>query len=128
MHARRILGLLLVAGPLTVMSAGCARKSPEAGPGPAASATSAVAADAIYSGGPVVTVNDAQPEAEAVAVKDGRIVAVGTAAELDKFKGPETRLVELGGHTLVPGFIDGHTTWVYSLAIGVGFRDLSSVS
>jgi hypothetical protein len=67
------------------------------------------AADAIYTGGDIVTVNDAQPTAEAVAVKDGRILAVGTRAEVEAaHKGAATRVVELAGRTLVPGFVDGH--------------------
>ena len=40
-------------------------------------------ADAIYTGGPIVTVNDAQPSAEALAVKDGKILAVGARAEVE---------------------------------------------
>ena len=65
-------------------------------------------ADTIYTGGPVITVNDAQPEAEAIAVKDGRILAVGTQAKVLRFKGDTTRIVDLGGKTLLPGFIDAH--------------------
>ncbi len=66
-------------------------------------------ADAIWSGGPIVTVNDAQPSAEAVAVRGGRIVGVGTLADVERrFRGPRTARVDLKGRTLVPGFIDGH--------------------
>jgi len=69
----------------------------------------AIVADAIYAGGPIVTVNDVQPDAEALAVKDGRIVAVGPKAEVEKaHKGQTTKLVDLGGRTLAPGFVDGH--------------------
>ena len=72
-------------------------------------AQSSMVADAIYAGGNIVTVNDAQPTAEAVAVKDGKIVAVGTRADVEKaHKGPATRAVDLAGRTLVPGFVDGH--------------------
>jgi len=65
-------------------------------------------ADLIYSGGPIVTVNELQPSAEAVAVRGGRIVAVGYRDEVMKLKGPKTRLVEMGGKTLAPGFVDPH--------------------
>ena len=65
-------------------------------------------ADAIYSGGPIITMNDAAPRAEAVAVKDGKIIAVGTKAELEKFKAAGTTAIDLAGKTLLPGFIDGH--------------------
>jgi predicted amidohydrolase YtcJ len=79
-------------------------------PGPA------VVADAIYAGGPILTVNDAQPAAEALAVKDGRIVAVGSRADIDQaHKGAATRLIDLEGRTLAPGFVDGH---VHFLGLG----------
>lgn len=68
-----------------------------------------VVADAIYVGGPIVTMNDAQPSAEALAVKDGKILAVGQRGETEKaHKGVATKTVDLGGRTLAPGFIDGH--------------------
>lgn len=82
------------------------------------SATSANAADAIYFGGDIVTVNDAQPTAEAVAVKDGKIVAVGTLAELTAAsKGAGTRMVDLKGKTLLPGFIDPHSHFMNGMAM-----------
>lgn len=65
-------------------------------------------ADTIYSGGPLLTMNDAMPRAEAVAVKDRRIIAVGSLAEVMKFKGNDTRMFDLGGRTLLPGFVDPH--------------------
>ena len=66
-------------------------------------------ADRIIHGGPIVTVNPRQPSADAVAVADGRIVAVGTKADVLRLAGPRTQLTDLGGRTLVPGFIDGHS-------------------
>jgi predicted amidohydrolase YtcJ len=75
----------------------------------AASAALAQPADAIWHGGPIVTVNDAQPSAEAVAVRGGRIVAVGSLADVERrFRSPKTERVDLKGRTLLPGFIDGH--------------------
>jgi len=69
----------------------------------------AVVADAIYIGGSIVTVNDAQPDAEALAIKDGTILAVGARAGIEEaHKGSTTRMVDLAGRTLMPGFIDGH--------------------
>ncbi|MEE4186435.1 MAG: amidohydrolase [Gammaproteobacteria bacterium] len=65
-------------------------------------------ADSIYSNGTVITMVDAQPLAEAVAVRDGKIMAVGSAAELAALAGPDTRNVDLGGKTLLPGFVDSH--------------------
>ncbi len=67
--------------------------------------TAAAAADTIYVGGDIVTVNDAQPTVEALAVKDGRILAVGARADLEKaHRGEATKVVDLAGKTLLPGF------------------------
>ncbi|WP_218944076.1 amidohydrolase [Marinobacter changyiensis] len=65
-------------------------------------------ADTIYQGGPVITINDAQPSAEAVAVKDGIIIAVGTQGQIQRLKGPQTKVHDLQGKTLLPGFVDSH--------------------
>lgn len=74
-------------------------------------------ADTIFRHADVVTVADAVPSAEAVAVKDGHILAVGTDAEVMAHAGPETRVVDLGGRTLVPGFVDGHSHFMNALQI-----------
>jgi predicted amidohydrolase YtcJ len=65
-------------------------------------------AEAIYSGGPILTMNDAQPTAEAVAVRGGRILAVGSRAEVEATRGPGTRSVNLEGRAMLPGFVDPH--------------------
>lgn len=65
-------------------------------------------ADSIWSGGPILTMNDKAMRAEAVAVAGGRIVAVGSRSEVMKHKGPNTQLLDLKGQTLVPGFVDAH--------------------
>jgi predicted amidohydrolase YtcJ len=97
-------GRLAMAGLLTGLVAGCA-SSPDRALAPAP----VVVADTIFAGGDIVTVNDAQPTAEAVAVKDGRILAVGTRAEIERtHRGATTKTVDLASKTLVPGFIDGH--------------------
>jgi hypothetical protein len=50
-------------------------------------------ADAIYFGGPIITINDAQPNADAVAIKDGKILVVGSRAEIEKsHKGATTQM------------------------------------
>jgi predicted amidohydrolase YtcJ len=71
-------------------------------------AASAATADAIYSGGPIITMSDAAPRAQAIAIKDGKILAVGTIAEVEKFKSADTQSIDLAGKALLPGFIDGH--------------------
>ena len=65
-------------------------------------------ADTIYLGGPILTINDAQPSAEAVAVKDGRILAVGDLAAVSAHQGAETASFDLKGRAMLPGFVDSH--------------------
>ena len=65
-------------------------------------------AASIYTGGTIVTVNDAQPTAGAIAVMDGKILAVGAPDEILRMKGAATQVVDLGGKTMLPGFIDAH--------------------
>jgi predicted amidohydrolase YtcJ len=93
---RRRHTILTIASTL-VLAAACT--SPEPGPAPA---------DLILRGGRIVTVEDAVPEAEAVAMRSGRIVFVGPAAEVDRYVGPVTSVVDLAGRLAVPGLIDGH--------------------
>ncbi len=65
-------------------------------------------ADLVFTGGVVHTVDANNHIAEAVAVSDGRILAVGSNAEVTATAGPDTRHVELNGRSLTPGFIDAH--------------------
>src|SRR5437763_1622459 len=69
---------------------------------------SAPAADLIIAGGDVVTMNPRQPEAAALAVRGGRIIAVGSRDDVLKLQGPATQLVELQGRALLPGFVAAH--------------------
>jgi predicted amidohydrolase YtcJ len=66
------------------------------------------AADLVLRGGRVVTMEEGQPEAQAVAVRGHSIVAVGTDAEMEAYIGDATRVVELAGRLVTPGFIEGH--------------------
>ncbi|MCT8160423.1 amidohydrolase [Pseudoruegeria sp. SHC-113] len=65
-------------------------------------------AEILYSGGPILTMKDDAMRAEAVAIADGRILAVGSIAEVEAFAGPETERYDLAGQTLLPGFVDSH--------------------
>ena len=65
-------------------------------------------AEIIYSGGAICTMDDANPRVEAVAVKGGRILAAGTSADVMKLKGRQDQMVDLGGRTMLPGFVDPH--------------------
>jgi predicted amidohydrolase YtcJ len=69
-------------------------------------------ADLIITNAKVWTVDAALPQAEAVAVLGERIVAVGSAREIDAWRGPRTRVIDAGGKLLLPGFNDAHTHFV----------------
>jgi len=60
----------------------------------------------------VYTVDKHQPKAEAVAVIGDRIVAVGSRAEVDLWRGPQTKVIDAGGKLLLPGFNDAHVHFV----------------
>jgi predicted amidohydrolase YtcJ len=66
-------------------------------------------ADAIYHGGPILTMVKDGDRAEALAVQNGRILAVGSLAEVMATKGTDTKTIDLGGKTLMPGFFDPHS-------------------
>ncbi len=66
------------------------------------------AADLVLTGGVVVTLEESRPRASAVAIRGGRIVAVGDARDLAPFLGPRTRRLDLAGRLVVPGFTDAH--------------------
>ena len=70
--------------------------------------SSATVADVIVTHGKLYTVNPAQPWAEALAVMDGRIVAVGKNEDVLKLRGTGTRVIDVKGHLVLPGFGDAH--------------------
>lgn len=63
----------------------------------------------IFTNGTVLTIDKNMSEAQAVAVKDGKIAAVGTNEEILKLKTPDTQMVDLKGKTLMPGFVEVHS-------------------
>src|SRR3954465_10456236 len=65
-------------------------------------------ADLVLTNGRIVTVEDGQPEVEAMAVSGDRIEALGTSADIGKLIGPSTRVVDLHGQLAIPGFIESH--------------------
>lgn len=69
----------------------------------------AVEADKIFINGKIITVDSANSIAEAVAIKEGKILDVGKTKDIQKLKGRNTEVIDLKGKTLVPGFIDGHS-------------------
>jgi predicted amidohydrolase YtcJ len=78
------------------------------------------AADLVLLNGNIYTVNEKMPHAEAVAIKGDRIVFVGTNASVKPFQGPNTRVVDLHGATVVPGMTDAHYHF-----LGVGQREMN---
>jgi predicted amidohydrolase YtcJ len=69
----------------------------------------ALTPDVIFHGGTVLTMNRRRPQAQAVAVRGDRIAAVGDDARILALRGRETQVIDLGGLTLMPGFVDAHT-------------------
>ena len=76
-------------------------------------------ADSIFYNGSIYTVDDSNPQVEAVAVKDGMIMAVGSSSDIMKYQGDETEMVDLNGQTMTPGFIESHAHMM-----GVGYNKL----
>ncbi|MCB0491441.1 MAG: amidohydrolase [Cyclobacteriaceae bacterium] len=77
-------------------------------------------ADMIISGGTIYTVDDTNPTVEAVAVSSGKIVFAGAAAEVQKYKGDQTQMIDLQGQTMTPGFIESH-----GHIMGLGYNELN---
>ena len=69
-------------------------------------------ADLIISNSSIWTGNDAMPRAEAMAISGDTLLAVGNEAEILKFKGKNTRVLDLKGKFVTPGFIDSHLHFV----------------
>ena len=91
-RCRTFLGLMLCAA--VAMTAGC-------GPG-------VEPADMVLHNGHLVTVDEAMPDAEALAVQGDTIIAVGTSDEIQAYIGDHTEVIDLEGQTAIPGFIEGH--------------------
>jgi predicted amidohydrolase YtcJ len=120
------LGALLAAtGPGT---APAARAAPG---GPSAAAARASPAQLVLIHGTILTVDPADSTAEALAIRDGKIAAIGTSEEVLRLAGPATRRIDLNGRTATPGLIDSHAhiaegglDEVYNVRLG----DAASVS
>lgn len=104
MKKKLLLSLLLVMTAGVFSGCGASGESTE-------TSAAADAADTIYTNALFYTENADAPEAEAMAVKDGKIVYIGDAAsaELDALTGDETTVLDLGGAFVTPNLIDAHT-------------------
>lgn len=74
----------------------------------AGSAARAQGADAILVNGKILTADAKNSTAEALAIRDGKILALGTSAEMRRLAGPATRVIDLQRRTAIPGLTDGH--------------------
>ena len=85
----------------------------------------AFGADLVIRNAKVVTVDPAKPLAQAIAVTNGRIEAVGSDAEIAKYIGPNTKVLDLAGRLAIPGFIEGHGhfTEIGDAAMTLNLRD-----
>ncbi|MFO1394101.1 MAG: amidohydrolase [Steroidobacteraceae bacterium] len=93
-----------------ITAAGCGRKTDTPAPAPGA--------DLIIHGGPILTMEGAEPAyVEAVVVEGGKIVYAGTDAEAMKRKGSATVVKDLGGRTMLPGFVDAHSHFINAPAL-----------
>ena len=66
------------------------------------------APDVVLLGGKIITVDQKNTVTEAIAIRNSRIVAMGSSANVRKLSGPRTQVIDLGGRTVVPGLIDSH--------------------
>ena len=84
-------------------------------------------ADMVINNGIIYTMDDFYPLAEAVAIRDGKIIAVGSEYAVGPYIGSETKVLDLNGKTMVPGLIEGHGHFM-----GLGYAkmrlDLSTVN
>jgi predicted amidohydrolase YtcJ len=83
------------------------------------------AADLVLRNGKIVTLNAAAPEARAVAMRGGRILAVGGDAQMAHYTAPSTRVIDLGGRLAIPGFIEAHAhfTGIGAAAMSLNLRE-----
>jgi predicted amidohydrolase YtcJ len=86
-------------------------------------------ADVVFVGGPIVTVNAKNEEVQALATKDGKIIALGLEADIRKnWIGQNTRVIDLRGQTLMPGFVEPHVHIVLTAMVEGLWLDLSNFS
>ena len=85
------------------------------------------AADTIFLGGPIVTVNPKNEEVQALAIQNGKIVAVGSEADIKKnWLDKDTKVMNLHGQTLMPGFVEPHVHIILTSIVEGLWLDLSN--
>jgi predicted amidohydrolase YtcJ len=98
----------ILAGILLLTGAACSKQEDTANQAGAPATATEQAADYVFTGGKVYTVNEKQPWAGAVAVKGNKIVYVGDAAGAKEFVGKDTKTIDTTGKVVMPGFVDAH--------------------
>ena len=78
--------------------------------------------DVILIGGKIFTSDSTRPWAEALAIRNGLVVAVGTTTEVAALAGPQTHAIELGGRTVIPGINDAHDHAVHPASFSIAFH------
>ncbi len=86
------------------------------------------APDLIYYNAQIHTVNDEMPLAQAIAIEDGRIIAIGDSIDLLKLRDTQTQVIDLQGQTVLPGLIDAHGHLSALGELQVGTIDLSTTT
>jgi predicted amidohydrolase YtcJ len=109
-RSRQTVGMLLLISGLTLAAAPDRIQPP-----PIQSAS------LVLTNGKVITVEDTQPEAQAIAVRGDRIAAIGSNADVQRFVGPATEVIDLKGQLVIPGFVEGHA---HFMATGEAQLDL----
>lgn len=82
-------------------------------------------ADTIYTNGPIIAMTGAEDIHEAIAIKDGKILAIGAESDINQYKGGATQTIDLQGKTLLPGFIDAHSHIMMGMQL-IDYVNLSS--
>ncbi|MCM8761166.1 MAG: amidohydrolase family protein [Candidatus Omnitrophica bacterium] len=93
MFCKKLKGIFIILS-LAFIFSGCAKKP---------------SADTIFYHGTILTVDKNMTEAQAVAIKDGKIITVGSEKEVLRHRGQATKMVDLKGKTLMPGFVETHS-------------------
>ncbi|HSJ85467.1 MAG TPA: amidohydrolase family protein [Acidimicrobiia bacterium] len=144
------MGLMLVATVLVLVTAACTSGSEGGGtttsttapPPPGTSTTGAEAtttskeaaqgtADLVFANAHVITMSDAAPRAEAVAITDGVVSAVGDRETVEALIGDETQVIDLDGATVIPGLVDAHSHFFgegITQGIGAAIQDAEILS
>ncbi|KQZ32200.1 hydrolase [Mesorhizobium sp. Root552] len=87
----------------------------------------ALTADLIVTNARVLTMDEDHPSAEAVAIRDGSILAVGTRAGIDALRGPATKVIDARGGSVIPGFVEAHMH-LFSGAAELAHLQLSGIA